>query len=139
MQLYDPGALEVIFGGALITGFGPDTAITVEYDEDKFGLQIGVSGEAARTKSNNNGATITFTLMPGALGNTILGAAYLADANGPTGGLPLVIRDPSTNTEHVAKGAWIQKDPGAEYAKEVSPKAWTLRTDNLQTLHGFAT
>lgn len=138
LHQYDPKEVSLIFGGALITGYAEGSFINVEYNGDLFTLQVGTDGEATRSKSNNNSARVTVTLMPGATGNALLNAAFQADKAGGAGAVPLAITDPSTASVFGAEGAWVTKDPGRDFQTEGQPIEWVIETDNLQSFYGAA-
>lgn len=138
LSTYDPGQVDVILAGIPIDGFADGTFISAEQDEDSFSLTIGSSGEGARAKSRNESATITFTLLQTSSSNDALSALHNTDILSPNGdGIgPLLIKDNSGRTLISAQTAWIQKPPVAEYAREISNREWTIRTDKLLQFHG---
>ena len=138
LHQYDPKGVTLVFGGALITGFAEGTFINVEYNNDQFALAVGSDGEATRSKSNNNSARITVTLMGGAVGNALLNIPFQADKAGGLGVVPLAINDASTLTSFAAEGAWIVKDPGKDFQTEGQPMEWIIETDNLLSVYGAA-
>ncbi len=138
LHQYDPKQVSLIFGGALITGFAEGSFINIEYNNDLFTLAVGSDGEATRSKSNNNSARVTVTLMPGSVGNALLNTAFQADKAGGAGALPLAITDRSTGSSFAAEGAWVVKDPGKDFQTEGQPMEWMLETDNLQSVYGAA-
>ncbi len=138
LHQYDPKQVSLIFGGSLITGFAPDSFINVEYNVDLFSLLVGADGEGSRSKSNNNSARVTVTLMPGSVGNALLNVAFQADKAGGAGAAPLAITDPSTGTLFASEGAWVVRDPGKDFQGEAQPMEWILETDNMQSFYGAA-
>lgn len=135
---YDPKQVSLILGGALITGFAEGSFINIEYNADLFTLSVGSDGESTRSKSNNNSARITVTLMSGAVGNALLNVAFQADKAAGAGAVPLAITDPSTGTLFASEGAWVVKDPGKDFQTEGQPMEWIIETDNLQSFYGAA-
>lgn len=132
VKTYDPAKVDVIFGTDILSGFGPDTKISVAYEEDSWVTTIGVNGEGTRSKSNNRSATITVTLMQSSDSNQFLSAIAEIDRLTNGGALPLTIRDSSSQgTFHFAESAWIQKVPDAEYGIEIGTREWVFATDVL--------
>lgn len=120
-----------ILGGNIITGFADGDAISIEYDEDHWSLTVGADGEGVRSKSNNLAATITIRLLQSSPANEILQNFWNADKIADNGVFPLMIKDNSGNSVHVAAQAWVQKQAPAKYAKEAAEREWVIRTDEL--------
>lgn len=135
---YDVKKVMVLLGGAIVNGFAKDSAIKIEFNSDTWTLSKGADGEAARSKSNDQSAKITLTLMPGSVANTILAQAAAADRATGLGVLPIEITDLTTGTTHTSLGAWVMKSPAVNYQQQVSPKEWILECADLTELHGFA-
>lgn len=131
MQQYDPSGVTLIFGGALITGYAPDSIVKVEWNTPRFALLVGADGEAARSRSRNESARITVRVMPGSTGAMILEAAVIADKAGGAGVLPLLLTDLSTGRSHASEGAWVVNDPDIDYQQEVEPIEFMIETDRL--------
>ena len=138
VKTYDPSTVSMIYGTILVKGFAPDSAITIEYDEDDWGYSTGVDGEGTRSKSSNKSATITAALAQSAKVNELLSAARNLDVNTPggNGGKPLMIKDNSGTSLFSCETAWIQKPPSAEYNRESGAREWVFRTDNMNADYG---
>lgn len=138
VKTYDPSNVSMFYGPIKIKGFAQDSAITVEHDEDDWGLAVGVDGEDSRVKTSNRSATITAALMQTSGVNDLLSAERLADINTPggTGGKPLIIKDNSGTTLFSAETAWIQRPPSAELNRDLTSREWVFRTGNIDALHG---
>jgi hypothetical protein len=132
LRTFDPNQVSVIFGG-IIGGYADGTFISIEQDEDDFGLVIGTDGEGCRSRSNNRSATITLTLGQWSASNQALSAIRNADILTPGGDgiLPFVMKDNSGTTICSAEKAWIQKPPAVTYGREPESREWVLRTDNM--------
>lgn len=122
-----------VFGPVIASGYGPDTFVTVERNEDAFTLQVGADGESTRSKSNNRSATITLTLLQGSAANAQLSAIHALDQATPAGDgvLPLLVKDNSGNSLHLAEKAWIRKAPASAYGRESDVREWVFETANL--------
>jgi hypothetical protein len=133
LKKYDPKTVAVIFGGP-ITGFADGTFVSVEFDEDLFSKVTGADGESCRSKTNNQGARVTITLLQSSASNTFLSAALNTDLNSPLGDgiLPFFLKDLSGDTLMSAETAWIVKPANVEYGREVANREWTIETDNMQ-------
>jgi hypothetical protein len=137
VKTYDPDKVAVVFG-VPITGFGPDTFVSIEYDEDAFTKTIGIDGESCRAKAHNKGAKVTITLMQSSASNDYLSALFNADNLSTSGDgiLPLAIKDFTGNTSLIAETAWIMKLPTTTFAREVEMREWTFDTDSLEGIIG---
>lgn len=135
VKTYNPKEVTVSFGGNVLTGYAEGTAVTVEYNEDAWTLQVGVDGEGTRSKSNNRSGRVTLSLMQSSLSNAILTAIAEADRLSNSGALPLLVKDNSSRgSQHMAETAWIVRVPSAEYAIEAGPREWVFETDTMVTV-----
>lgn len=137
VRSYDPKMILTTVGALPMTGFADGTFLKVEMNEDAFSLQVGADGEAARSRSNNNSAKITITLLQTSPANDLLSALYASDRliPGRTGIVPLMIKDLLGTTLFAAVSCWITKVAPAEYAKEAGSREWVLETDDLQVAY----
>jgi hypothetical protein len=136
LKTYDFKSVAVIMGGVQATGLADGDAVTVEMDADAWNLLVGADGEATRSKSNNNAATVTLRLMQTSDMNDILTSYYQADKLANNGKFPLMIKDNSGRSLHVAEQAWVQKLPAVNYGAEAGPREWVIRTGELVSTVG---
>lgn len=135
---YDPKAVTIVVGTLPVSGFADGTFLRIEQNADAFSLQVGSDGEACRTRSNDNSATITLTLMQSSLANDLLSDLHALDKSLPAGAgcVPLQVKDLSGRSMFIAQQCWIKKAPAAEFGREAGPREWTLETDSLIAYHG---
>ena len=131
VKTYDPAQVAVIVGGFPITGFADGSFVTVERNADAFALYMGTDGEGTRAKSNNKSGRITITLAQSSDSNAILAGIAAADELRNAGVVPVMIKDNSGESLHVAETAWIVKVPNAEYGREIGTREWIIETDLL--------
>lgn len=138
LENYDAKSVILTFGPVLISGYGPDSFVSVERNEDSFSLLMGADGEACRAKSNNRSGRVTCTLLQSALSNDLLMAIALLDERSPSGDgiAPLFCK--SGRGIYTAEKAWIVKPPSASYAREVETREWVFETDELIMFVGGA-
>lgn len=138
LKTYDPSTVSMFYGVIEMQGFAQDAAIAVEHDEDDWSLVVGVDGEPTRSKTSNESATITVSLMQSSDVNILLSAERTLDKNTPggTGGKALIIKDGSGTTLFAAESCWIQKAPGAELNREATTREWIFRTGEMEAVHG---
>lgn len=130
---YDAKQVLITLGAIPISGFADGSFVKIENNEDAFTLQIGTDGEGTRSRTNNDSATVTFTLMQSSLSNDLLSALHNLDKTLPGGGgiVPLLIKDLSGRSLYLAQTAWIKKRPSAEFGREAGPREWVVETDKL--------
>ena len=126
-----------VYSGARITGFADGTSIKIEANEDRYNLVVGADGLAARARTQNKSAKITVSLMPNSVGNRIFDAAAKLDDQTDAGALPFAITDPSIGDLYIGT-AWVSKEPGREFGKDINPIEWVLETGELLAVHGSA-
>lgn len=136
LKTYDPNKVLVTFAGNLLTGFAPDTFISLARNEDAFTLVVGAGGEATRSQNRNRSGTITVTLMATSQTNDILSVIATADELSGIGVAPFFITEFNGTTAAIAKTAWIKKMPTLERAKEAGTVEWVFETDCLQEFAG---
>ncbi len=136
-KVYDSASVICTFDGILLTGFAPGSRVKVTFP-DAFTKQVGSDGEVARSRSNDNTASVTFTLMQTSFSNDALSALHNVDKNIPFGaGIgPLMIKDLNGSSLFSAPQAWITKNSDSEYAQEVGSREWTIDTGDMVALVG---
>ena len=135
-KTYDPKLVSLIVGGKIVGGFTDGTFIVAERNEDMWTMKVGVDGIGTRAKTNNFSGKVTITLHQSSSSNDDLSALAAADELSNSGAVPLLLRDASGRTLVSALTAWVKKMPNAEFAKEVSNRAWVLETDQLVMFEG---
>lgn len=134
---YDPSEVQIIMGGAPMTGFADGTFISISFDEDQYTKTVGADGEVSRSKSNNNTATITLTLKQTSASNDVLSALHLADQLSNGGVVPFMLKElGSGRTLCFAQAVWVQKLADVAYSKDVEDRSWILATGQMQVFVG---
>ena len=133
LKNYNAAEVFMIFGPIIITGLADGTFCKIQKRTEAFGLKVGADGQGARSKSNDNSADITFTLLQSSDANAQLSAAHNVDLASPSGDgvAPLLIKDNSGNTIASAPHAWIKKMADVEFARDITMREWTIETDSL--------
>jgi len=136
VKTYRASEVSISFGGAVISGYGDSTFVSLSYNNDFFSLTKGADGEGLRSSSEDLSARITITLMQGSISNDVLSGFLLADVNGDVGGLPFLLKDSSGRMLFSSSSAWIVKFPDVERGKEGSMVEWVLETNSLNGFIG---
>ena len=118
----------VIVSGIPMSGFGPDTFVSIEPNADLSTMQVGADGEVARSIGTNKTCRITITLQQTSPSNDVLSGLMEADAL--TGGnvFPVTVQDLRGRTVFMAPQAWLSKRPTMSFGAEVDVRAWELTT-----------
>lgn len=133
MEFY-PDLVDISMAGFPISGFGPDSKISVEAEAETFGDAKGVDGDVTRIRMNESRATATITLMQSSPSNDVLTQLHNRDLRSPNGaGIgPFVLRDRSGTTVIRARRAWIQAWPTTDFGSEVGTREWQIRLADTQ-------
>ena len=123
---FDPAQVDVIVGGATITGFASGTVIEVERDEDTFSKETGTNGEVTRILRNNRGAKIILTLLQGSEDNLVLSNFHQIDESTGAGVVPVIIKDNSGTTILEATSAWVLKPAKVSFGSAHESRVWTI-------------
>jgi hypothetical protein len=125
---FNPAEVQLQIDGALISGFGDGTFITVAKDDNElWSVHTGAHGEVSRTRKNKPYGTITFTLKRTSPSHAALntlkfsGAVFIAS-----------VKDSSTNYFASAQQAWIMNDPDDEFAEEEAMVEWIVGCADLR-------
>jgi hypothetical protein len=136
MRSYDPTEVVIVFNGAIIDGYGPDSIIKASRNNDTWTLQMGNSGSGARSRNPDKSGKVEFTLLTSSPANAVLSAFVVADELRGEGVGEFQVKDRSTSVAKCsAENAWIVKPPDWERAKEVGTITWTLESDLLNIDH----
>jgi hypothetical protein len=133
---YSPSDIKFIFGGVEITGLADGTFLGLEFGSDRFMKTVGADGSVVRTRSADESAVITLTLLQSSISNDILNAFDAADFEGLTGALPMIIKDANGNSLYTADKCWISKRPSVEFGKELGTRAWEFTVDHVFAITG---
>lgn len=137
-RIYNSDEVTVSFAGIPIEEPIDGEFLTITWTSDGFTSTVGANGEVARSKTNDNRATIEIRLMQTSPTNAALSAVWLADKNAPGGaGIGgFLVADLNGTSLHTAGNAWIRRSPDVSYANEPGERVWTIEVDNLRDFSG---
>lgn len=141
MKNYDSNEVSCIAMGIPVeTGRGDEAGKFIEIDAlaDAFVDTLSLDGEVSRSKTNDDRADITITIMSTSATNALFSALHLADklaANGAGVG-PLLIKDRQGLSLFAAAEAWIVRPPKREFGQKAVPLEWKIRAAKLNRFEG---
>lgn len=127
LKTYNFNQVSVVFGGAVIGGFGQNGGISIEFNEDVWEPVVGADGEESRARKNDNGAECTITLMQTSSSNDVLQGFLELDIATGRGALPLAITDMSGRSVYFTSAAYIKSRPSATFNSNVEEREWVIR------------
>lgn len=136
IKTYNAGDVSIIFAGIIFEGYADGTFVTFGRDNPAATGSVGSDGEGGRAMSNDKSGTITCTLMQTSATNDQLSELAALDELNGDGVAPLMIKDGSGRTLCTAETAYIEKVADGEFARELTNREWTFKTDNLQMFIG---
>ena len=137
VKTYDPAKVQVAIGGAILTGFGDGTFVTITRTVNNFDSQVSPDGvDLIRTKKNDRSALLTFTLNQASAANLILSNLANRDEVDSDGVVPILVSDLSNPDTQFASGkGWIEKPSDAVFANTPQGRPWALRMAEVPMKH----
>lgn len=133
-KVYDSNQVKISIAGVPITGgFADGEFVRIERENDAFSDVVGTDGEVTRSKTNDNRATITISLMQTADANLSLSVLHNVDklTTGGSGVGPVLIEDLNGIAIHESAQSWIMNEPDVTYDREAGSREWAIRCSNL--------
>lgn len=124
---YSPNDVIVTVGGVPVSGYAPDTFVSVEYNTDAATLVEGADGSPAMAfKRGQRGGSITLTLLQTSLSNNYLSALLFSQKNGANSATTFAIsvRNAQGGEMHTISRGAIGKEPVAGNGPEVGTREW---------------
>ena len=139
MNTYNAGEVSVIVGSRVLTGLAEGSFVNVTRNEDPFtDPQIGVRGEATRSKTNNKSGTIEITLQQHSPDNAYLQQLVNTDENTGQGIVPVKIMDQSGTFVAIGTESYIKKPADMDFSRDAGERTWTIAVPNLDLSGGGA-
>lgn len=131
----DPSKVVLTVGFRLINGgFAKGEFATIKRNAPLFGLVVGSSGDASRSKSNDRSAKMNIKLLQTSPFNSYFAGLFLLDQGTGISPFPFSLTDIPQAENHVAVQAWITKMPDAMMSNEDVPRDWEFETNDMETL-----
>lgn len=118
----------------LMGGFGEgDGTFKIEWDSEEFTDTIGATGAVCRSKTYDNRAKVTVSLLQSALGNAVLSALNNLDVNVDNGaGIgPFYFRDQNGTTELTSDACWVMRPKTITISAKPGNNEWVIRCSEL--------
>ena len=123
----------IVFAGNIISGFDEESAISIEFPNDKYEVVEGADGRMTRsTNPNFLRANITITLQDSSLSNGTLQAISFLDGAIPlVDTFPVSMNNPLTGQGYGGGFAFINKQPDAEIGRNSTTREWMIVVPKL--------
>jgi len=138
---YSPRQIVLTLGSFGIDGgFGQDTFLEIEKEEDDTVDVVGVYGDVAVAAVHDDRASAQITLLPTSVENDKLSELRNAGRRSPAGlaVFSFDVRDLNGRSLHRSPQAWIQGIPTMTYQRGIGERVWTIKLARLETFIGGA-
>ncbi len=138
MHEFDPDQHDVIFALVPLSGFGPDSMVTIEEDGPGYTYVKGVDGQVTRSKVLGQTALVTVTLMSSSQSNAVLSGIYTLgrDSAGGADVSPIMVRDRNGVSVFASDKAWIEGMPTVSRGPQAGPLEWKIRVVDYKFFEG---
>ncbi len=135
---YDFDQVSCMLGPIIFDGYNEGEGISIEHSEAAFTMIVGADGKVTRSKTLNETAKITITLLQSSAANDQMAALLTLDRSTPNGSgiVPFWVRDRGGRSLFKAAEAWIEGPPQAVFAREATARAWTICVSKLFRYEG---
>lgn len=126
VRSYDLKQVLCTFGGVRLQGFGEGDAISIAWEANIFDTMVGADGETTRSRTNNNNAKATVTLMQTSNAHFALIEQALRNSALTQLKLPFALIDPNTSERFISPEAYVEKLPDSPFGMAAGTREWTL-------------
>lgn len=113
------------FGGAVVTGFGPDDAFTIEASNEAFSTEIGGDGDISFYQKPVF-YNVTVHLAQTSKTNDAFSALHIADKIGGVSVLPLTVVDGRGTSKCALTASRILGEPSAAFGTSAKTRDWKI-------------
>jgi len=135
LKTYDPTAVKVIVNAIPMSGFADGDMVSVEFNEDAWTFHRGTDGDTSRIYMAQEGGMVTIRLASTSPMNAVLNGFAKLDKFTKMLPVSIMVIDTLGGTKILAMQAWLRKDPGVSFGREVQEKEWVYDTDLLEIDH----
>ena len=128
---YDVRDQTTIVDGNIISGYASDSAVNITFNSDHYTFQPGIDGEITRSRTNDNSATITVSLMQTSESNKIFSDLAKKDKESNSGRFTYETTDINGNN-FFSNNCTLQKSADIDYQGEAQTRSWILHAPQLE-------
>lgn len=136
---YDGSEVQVVIGGAILSGFSDGDAITVRKSADYYVSKSGLDGDVGRARNTDKRGEFEIHLMQTSAANDEISALLNLDTLTDDGKLiiPISIMDFSGRTVAAGAQSWIKTLGDVAFStNDVGERVYTFETAALQVFIG---
>lgn len=128
LKHWDPDQVDIIIGGAPMSGFADGSMIEMEEDGPRWVIVKGVDGTITRTKVLSKVMTWTLHLANTSRSNDVLSALHFVDmaTSGGAGVVAGAVRDRNGSTLYTCPTQWIEGLPKDEMSDKATDRPWKV-------------
>lgn len=133
-QVYDARKIKVYIDGREITGFSPDSKVTITPAGEGSNRQVGTDGEVVMSIDVDNTFDIQLSLLQSSKSNDFLSNMYY---NFRENGIMrrIMVKDLMGSTVFSARQCCPQKYAEAEFQKQAGSRKWTIMTGQADKIN----
>ena len=126
LKTYDLKLVTCNFGPVLFKGFAEGSAISIAFEANIFDAVVGADGETTRSRTNNNNAKATVSLMQTSTAHAQMVQATLRNAalSGVT--FPFYLVSPATQEVYDCAQAYVEKLPDGSFEMAAGTREWVI-------------
>lgn len=126
MHTYNSKKVTIALGSHIVTGYAPDSFITIDETGDGTTSEAGADGEVSRSVSPDPRSTIKLTLQQHSPTHKWLLKKYKQDKVDGKGSFPFLMKDLTGSDVFSASDAWPNKKPSFARGKAAGTVEWEL-------------
>jgi hypothetical protein len=123
-RTYAGAAVQVIVGGAKLSGLAKGTAVTISQSGDSTSTEVGLDGEVTRTVNQDRSGTAKIVLMQLSESNAVLAAMAKSDKEDADAVVNFMVK--SGDVMLCSAQAWVQKPADYAFGDASGTREWTL-------------
>lgn len=126
----------IVFAGQHLSGFGPDSFFSVDFDGEGYTKTVGSDGEVAFNEDADESGVVTIQLLQTSSSNEFLSQIYQSAREGGQLHQDLLIRDANGKTSYSSADAVVKRVPNTSRGKEVGVNEWQIICGHIKAVEG---
>lgn len=123
---YDLKQVVCNFGPVIFKGFAEGSAISITFEANIFDSVVGADGETTRSRTNNNNAKATVSLMQTSTAHAQMVLQTLRNAALSGILYPFYLASPLTGEVYESAQAYVEKLPDAGFEMAAGAREWVI-------------